>query len=276
MNGKRRQASILIAIISLALTAFCLCGCQSGANGSANTDDDSNLPELQIGVDMLKPFFYLDRNGEYQGIDAEIAKEACKRAGYKPVFTNLSWSERDAYLANGNIDCIWTAFAMNDREEEYLWTDPYLLSKEAIIVDKRCPSESLSAFNGPGGIAVRTNSKAEDLVTGSVPESSHQTNIHAYGTFDMATTAFIKSYTDGLACHRIVLQQIMDEYPDQFRFLENDLAALRLGVAFSPESSEYRNSINAALKSMKEDGTLSSIVSKYDQNHTCVEVAANE
>lgn len=89
MNGKRKQISMLIAIVGLALSMLCLCGCQSSSNSSAAESSNENLPELRIGVDLLKPYFYLDRNGEYQGIDAEIAKEACSRAGYKPVFVNL-------------------------------------------------------------------------------------------------------------------------------------------------------------------------------------------
>ena len=157
MNGKRKQISMLITIVGLALSMLCLCGCQSSSNSSAAESSNENLPELRIGVDLLKPYFYLDRNGEYQGIDAEIAKEACSRAGYKPVFVNLPWSERDAYLADGSIDCVWTAFVMDGREQDYLWTNPYLYSKEALIVDSRCPSDSLSSFNGPGGIAVRAN-----------------------------------------------------------------------------------------------------------------------
>ncbi len=273
MNGKRKQISMLITIVGLALSMLCLCGCQSSSNSSAAESSNENLPELRIGVDLLKPYFYLDRNGEYQGIDAEIAKEACSRAGYKPVFVNLPWSERDAYLADGSIDCVWTAFVMDGREQDYLWTNPYLYSKEALIVDSRCPSDSLSSFNGPGGIAVRANSKAEELMAGKLPDAIRTTNIHTYGTFDMATTAFVKAYTDGLAGHRIVLQEIMNEYPDRYRYLDENLATLSLGVAFAPTNSECRNNIDAALASMKEDGTLSGIVSKYDQGHTCVEAA---
>ena len=63
-----------------------LCACQQTGSNYGTVSEDSaeeleDLPELKIGVAILKSFFYKDKNGNYEGIDAQIAKAACKRAG---------------------------------------------------------------------------------------------------------------------------------------------------------------------------------------------------
>ena len=86
MNIKK----IIIPVLLFCVAIVSLCSCQLSET-QEKIETESKLPELKIGVDRLKPFFYVDENGEYKGIDAEIAKEACKRAGYRPDFVEISW-----------------------------------------------------------------------------------------------------------------------------------------------------------------------------------------
>lgn len=87
------------------IVVCCLCACQSSGS-QKKVSDESVLPELKIGVDTLKPYFFTDENGNYAGIDAEIATEACHRAGYNPVFVEINWNKKDAYLKDGTVDCL--------------------------------------------------------------------------------------------------------------------------------------------------------------------------
>ena len=225
--------------------------------------DQENLPELKIGVDILKPFFYKDENGNYAGIDAEIATEACRLAGYRPVFVEIPWAEKDDYLQNGTVDCLWTAFAEDGREDKYAWTDSYMQSRLRVIVDEKSPDTDLSTYKGSGGIAVRAGSKSEETLL----ENQEYTNSKVYScsTFSLAQTAFIKGYADGLACHEEVLKDMMEEYPGMYHYLNDTLTTVHLGVAFQKESGgEACQKINAALDAMRQDGTLESILQKYE------------
>lgn len=38
------------------------------------------------------------------------------KLGYEPEFQIIPWSEKNQYLADGTIDCIWSCYSMNDRE----------------------------------------------------------------------------------------------------------------------------------------------------------------
>lgn len=275
MRGKLTPMLAVVAAVALAcVCALCACTAErdtAGTNGAGQSDED--LPELRIGVDMLEPYFYIDRNGQYSGIDADIAKEACRRAGLKPTFVQIDWAERDSYLANGTVDCLWTAFTINGRENAYCWTTAYAESDMAVLVDSGNPSESLEDFNGPGGVAVRANSVAERFfLNGAGLAAPLQTPVHAYGTFSMAQAAFVKGYTDALVGHKAVLDQLVESDPHTYRYLDACLATLRLGVAFplgSERDAAYL-ALDAALREMAGDGTISAVQARYDTDSDAV------
>ncbi len=56
---------------------------------------DSELPEIVIGMDYFEPCSYQASDGEYKGIDVELAKEAFQRLGYQPKFEKVVWEDKD-------------------------------------------------------------------------------------------------------------------------------------------------------------------------------------
>ena len=145
----------LLAVL-LALCGALLCGC-----GQRETETEE-LPVLVIGSDNYEPYFYLDENGAYAGIDVEIAKAACERLGWTPDFRQISWQEKDQLLADRDVDCLWGSFSMNGREDRYRWAGPYMYSRQVVIVQASSDIYGLGDLNGKR-IAVQTSSKPEEL-----------------------------------------------------------------------------------------------------------------
>lgn len=266
---KKTQAAIaaavgILIVISLAV-AILWAPWSHPSTSNAHAAKHTALPTITIGADILEPSFYVSSTGAYRGIDADIAAAACKRAGLKPKFTAVTWAERDQALASGAVDCIWGCFAMDDREDDYLWTDSYRTSDIAILVKRALPSRSLADYSGPGGIAVRANSAAERALLAACSENSG-ISIHTYGSADMARTAFIKNYADAWAGPKMALEAMRAEHPKEYRFLEKRFATTHLGVAFEKGSDPtYRDRLNKALASMKKDGTIDRIVKRYEK-----------
>lgn len=99
------SALILLVVCAIALTYTV----RSSSSSSNETDKD--LPVLKIGVTDNDPYVYIDTTGDYAGIDVDIAREACKRAGIRPQFIDISWNDRDRLLKNGDIDCLWCDYS---------------------------------------------------------------------------------------------------------------------------------------------------------------------
>lgn len=254
----RVLASILVVAAICALAA-----CHAGPL-SGDAEPAPDLPELKIGVSTLDPFFYVDENGDYRGIDAEIATEACRRAGYRPVFVEVSWADRDEFLQNGSVDCLWNAFIKTGREDDYRWTDAYMQTNLRAIVGAQCPDQDISDIGGRGGMAVRAGSKIEEILLNNPDLPAIQ--VYSCGTFEMAETAFVKGYAGALGGHEAVLQRVVDSYPGQFRFLDGTIMTADLAVAFGKDADVDPTpwqAINGAIDAMLADGTIDGILSSY-------------
>lgn len=266
MKRKRFVSTILVLVTVVSL----LCGCQN-TNAQKETAVDDGFPELRIGVDDLRPFFYIDQNGDYAGIDAEIAIEACRRAGYRPNFVKIAWMDRESSLEEGTVDCIWNAFIKNGREDAYLWTETYMQSELRIIEDGRKPDKDIESIGENTEIAVRAGSKIRELILKN-NENSSPIPVYTCGTFEMAETAFVKGYVATLGGHEAALQEIIRTYPELYHFLDGSLMTADLAVAFQKEDiSDKYSKMNDALKSMKEDGTITEILQNYTSDLTRTE-----
>lgn len=277
MRKMRRSAMAVLAtllVAAAALLALSACKTTSGSDDATTSaaaqetgtgSGDASLPQLRIGTDSLEPLFYIGSDGEFAGIDADIATEACRRAGLEAVFVDVAWGDRIQSLEDGDVDCLWGGFAREGYEDDFLWTDTYLETKLAMLVGDRCPSTSLGNYRGPGGVAVRADSVAEKFfLEEGYDGSSVETDVNAYATMEAARASFIKGFSDSWVTYKLVLDQLQQAYPTEYRYLDDDLMTLNLAVAFcSDYDGPYYRQINDALDQMVADGTVDAIVQKY-------------
>ena len=118
-NSRARGNRIYIAVFLLTCSLM-LGGCGVKKEKAA----DSELPEIAIVMDYFEPYSYQASDGEYKGIDVELAKEAFQRLGYQPKFENIVWEDKDELLIDGTVDCLWSSYSMNGREDKYQWAGP--------------------------------------------------------------------------------------------------------------------------------------------------------
>ena len=62
-----------------------------------------------------------------------------------------------------------------------------------------------------------------------------------------------------------MLRQIMHEYPDSYRMLDDKLKKIQLSAAFGKDTDPVCwQKIDKAVREMKQEGTVSEIMKKYD------------
>ena len=107
---------------------------------------------------------------------------------------------------------------------------------------------------------------AEVSILNKIKSSEYNIDkIRSYGTFKMATVSFIEGYTDAFVGHEIVLRQLVKDNPGRYRYLENPIMTVHMGIAFSLNDSRgYEELLNEALNKLKENGLISKIAEKYD------------
>ena len=137
--SRAKVYGLLMALAMLFMAGLCACSAQP--HSAAETAPQT----IVVGIDVFDPYSYLDRNGQFAGIDVELATEAFSRLGYTPEFRTISWPDKDNLLSDGTIDCIWSCFSMNGRETKYQWAGPYMYSRQVVAVRADSDIQSLSA-----------------------------------------------------------------------------------------------------------------------------------
>ena len=254
MFGKRTLRTIFI--ILLALCCLSLSGC--------SLQKKDGLPKLIIGCDNYRPYNYTDEDGNPAGMDVDLAKEACRRMGYEPVFEQIDWNKRDILLASGKIDCLWSCFSMDGQEDRYAWVGPYMYSRQIVAVLYDSPIRHLSDLAGKS-VAVRVGSKAETTFLEHSEEGVPQVqSVYCLSDLSEVITALRNDYVDACAGYAAAVREQLRYAGVEYRFLEEDLARAKLGIAFSKGSDEeLRSKLSDALDEMLADGTTARILKEY-------------
>lgn len=261
----------------LFLGSALLTGNVQGVMAFTEDTKSEELQEIVIGCDEYEPYNYLDENGELAGIDADLADEAFGRMGYEPVYLLLKWSEKDSFLKEGVIDCIWDSFSINGREDEYLWSDPYMESWECVAVNEDSEIQTLAELDGKK-IAALDGTRAEEILLKEekFPQLSPE-GIYSFQYMEECLSALRQGYTDAAVGDRLYIQRYMNNYPGRFRILEENLETSDLAVAFAKDGDqELVDRLNQTLKEMKEDGTIDRILAKYQVQNVTVEEENSE
>ena len=247
-------------LCALSLLAGLLSGCAARQTADAG---DENLPAIIVGCDDYTPFSYLDANGNMTGIDVELAREAFRRMGYRAECRIISWEEKKALLAAGTIDCVWSSFTMDSREDEYQWAGPYMKSHQVVAVDVNSDIQTLQDLKGKV-IAVQSTTKPEDIIRshdGTLPELQEVISVQKR---DLIFLLLSKGYVDAIAAHDTAIEQFMSECGLEFRILEEPLLTVGLGAAFDKNDTRGLNDrLNTVLREMYADGTTERIIGQY-------------
>ena len=135
-----------------------VCGCSN----QKEQESDGSLQKITVGIDKFEPYSYLDMDGNYTGVDIEIASKVFHELGYEPDFKFITWSEKHTCLADGTIDCIWSCYSMNDRENDYQWAGPYLYSRQVIAVASDSDIQTFDDLLGKN-VGVQDTTRAAEL-----------------------------------------------------------------------------------------------------------------
>ncbi len=263
MSVKRKFKFLTAAV----LLSFCLlfCGCASRKNASVKPGTQEELPQLVIGCDLYEPYSYIDSDGNFAGIDIELAAEACARMGYKPEFKFIKWDEKKQILADNEVDCVWSCFSMNGRESDYLWAGPYFYSLQSVAVLKSSDINTISELKGRT-VAVQSSTKPESLFLDGADGVPDVKNVYCFTDMEKMFGAVKKGYVDACAGHESALKSFISRDSADFRILYEPLQKVGLGVAFDKQSgdTELVRKLSETLNEMHKDRTTAKIFLKYN------------
>ena len=253
---KKRRVYLAAVLTGIMLTT-------SGCSAVNQTEENKEIyKKITVGSDKFEPYIYQDDKGNFIGVDVDIATEALYRMGYEPEFKQIVWENKNEYLKEGTIDCLWGCFSMNGREDEYQWAGPYLYSSQVVVVRSESNIKAVSDLEGKK-VAVQETGKAEEYLLH--PKNQEVPIVYAFSSMDEVYSALRKNYVDAICGHERALDSFVETAPDEYRMLNESLFSSKLGVAFSKDyDAQFVEELNDVLSEMLTDGTTETIIENYD------------
>ena len=255
----RLQAVRRCVLPVMLVLAAGLCGC-AGQNNAL----PANAPTVTIGIDLFEPYCYPDGDGQYAGIDVDLATESFTRLGYKVEFQEINWHDKDSLLQDGTIDCLWACFSMSGREDLYQWSGPYMCSRQVVAVRADSNIHDLADLAGKR-IGVQATTKGEGLFLGKIPSDLPAAGqVSSFATTDDMFAALRKGYVDAICGHEALVAGWIGTETIAYRLLDESPLKTELGVAFAKGThAELSTALTQTLEQMQYDGTMGRILEKY-------------
>jgi polar amino acid transport system substrate-binding protein len=209
------------------------------------------------------PFNYIRLdNGQAEGWDYDALKEICRRLNCKPVFREIAWDGMIAAVAAGQFDMAADGITITEeRKKSVDFSDGYIKVDQRLVVrvDENRFSTVEEFKNGNFKLATQKGTTNYDEGIKLVGEA----RVIAFDEFGQAIQAVIAGDADAAIIDDVAGQGYVGVNADKLKMLDGIVSAgQELGFIF-PKGSDLVGPINAALKSMREDGTLQRLQEKW-------------
>ena len=186
----RRNVSLVL--LALLLIAIAPVPCLAADKGISWTAGElafiKDHPEIRIGVDPgFIPFEFIDEDGEYKGITADYLALVSEKTGLQfDIARGLTWPEAYDMALTGSIDVLPAIGRTEQREEHFLFSEPYYYYKRVLVT--RDIDSAISGLGDLKGLAVAVQRN-----------SSHHSYLLAYPDINLSLYASVEAALTAVA-----------------------------------------------------------------------------
>lgn len=208
------------------------------------------------------PFTFV-RQGELQGFEVDLMNAIGEELGREIEFETMSFSGLIGALEAGRIDTVANQITITpEREEAFVFSDPYVIDGAQIVTREG----NEATISGPGdlsgkSVAVNLGSNFEDLLR-ELPNAD-EIDIRTYESNIEQDTALGR--VDAFVLDRVSSAQVIKESQLPLALAGRPFSEIRNAYPFrdDEEGRALRDEVNAALQTLRDDGTLTEISQKW-------------
>ncbi len=206
------------------------------------------------------PFNFLNDAGEVDGFERELGDELCARAELTCEWVTNEWDSIIPNLVSGNYDVIIAGMSITDERDEvidftqnYTQPDP---SSYLVVAG----NEGLDVTGAV--IAAQTNTIQAAFV------AQMGATLVEFASPDETIAAVRNGEADAVLADDSFLTPIADESDDLVKLEREELIGGGIGLGVRESDTELKEQFNAAIQSMKDDGTLNTLIEKWEVGAT--------
>ena len=211
---------------------------------------------VRLGTEgAYEPWNFINDNGEIDGFERELGDELCARAELTCEWVTNEWDSIIPNLVSGNYDVIIAGMSITDERDEVI--------------------DFTQAYTPPDPSAYMALSEDVDLMGGVI--AAQTGTIHASYLAEQAGVTLIEFATPDETIAAVVNGEADAVLADQ-SFIDTMLAANPgtmvvgdpvplgggVGMGIRESDGDLKGKFDAAIASMKEDGSLNTLIEKWE------------
>lgn len=210
---------------------------------------------VRLGTEgAYEPWNYLDDNGEVAGFERDLGDELCKRAELTCEWVTNEWDSIIPNLVSSNYDAIIAGMSITAEREEVIdftqgYTPPDPSSYLALSMDVDPKSAVIAAQTS----TIQAAFAAEAGMT-----------LVEFATPEETIAAVRNGEADAVLADSSYLSAIAKEDPSVVILEQNEMIGGGVGMGFRKTNPELRAKFDAAIQSMKDDGSLNELITKWE------------
>jgi len=200
------------------------------------------------------PWNFINDAGEVDGFERELGDELCARAELTCEWVTNEWDSIIPNLTSGNYDTIIAGMSITDAREEVIdFTQNYFPPAASAYVAKTADADLT------GGIVAAQTSTIQ---AGHVAESG--ATLLEFATYDETVAAVNNGEADAVFADKDALAPTVEDSSGALMFVGDDVPlGGGIGLGLRESDTELKAKFDAAITSMKEDGSLNKLIIKW-------------
>ena len=267
----KKKLTVLVLAFAMVFTMMALTACGGGSSDSGEESAAEETFTFKHGYDKdFPPYSYIGDDGETTGFDVELAQAVCELNGWNYEGVAINWDAKDAELESGSIDCIWSGFTKSpDREPKFAWSEPYSVNTIKIMVLEGSDIKSVEDLAGKK-VGVQGSTSAQEMLETPNAEGGAEDLMKTFASFDKydTYTVAVNDLKAG-AIDAIAIDVTTGDYQmtkvEGLAYLDGDVCQEVYAIGFRTDDTELRDQVNAALKTLAENGKMDEIGKKYPE-----------
>jgi lysine-arginine-ornithine-binding protein len=253
-RSKWLKAAVGLLLVALFIVPIVAAGC--GSSGETLTPG-----KITMGSDTSYPPFETMEGSKPVGFDVELAQALAKKMGLTLEVISTAWDGIIPGLKTKKYDIIMSAMTITaDRKKQINFSDPYIDSNQSLAVANNSTIKSTNDLKGKTiGVQIDTTgqTKAEEL--------NKTVGFKEIQKFDTILVAFE-------ALEQGKIDAIINDYPvnmyvsgkrGKTKVVQTIKTNEQYGIGVNKTNTALLSKINGALKSVKDDGTYTTIYKKW-------------
>ncbi|KAA0920188.1 transporter substrate-binding domain-containing protein [Aquicoccus porphyridii] len=216
---------------------------------------------VRLGTEgAYPPFNFLNDAGEIDGFERELGDELCARAELTCEWVTNDWDSIIPNLVSGNYDVIIAGMSITPERDEVIdFTQNYTQPDPSAYM-VLTGNEGLDVTGAV--IAAQTNT----IQAGFVAEMGAP--LVEFATPDETISAVRTGEADAVLADKSYLAPIAEENADLTLLERDELIGGGVGMGLRESDGELREKFDAAIQSMKDDGSLNTLIEKWEVGET--------